>query len=416
LAIIFAAWINLEANQSAQQVSHSVHVTAAAELVLGDLRDAETGQRGFLLTDKENYLQPYGEALGAIATDSASLQALVAGDTRQSALVQQVAGLEKARLDLLAQAITAQRAGNHQGALDIILSDTGKHVMDQIRALIASIKDNETTLLATRADAEMTARIVSSIAVLLALAGLIYLGWRQIVTGGAQNISLRDANLELERLVEERTEVIKQERQRIETLLHDVNHRIGNNLGLVSAILQTQRRRSSDATVKQALASAQDRVQAIALAHRRLNLDLTADTVAAKPYLESLVGEIAEAVSGRGIAFDLDVADLELPGRDAVYYVIIVNELLTNAVKHAFPDDSTGRVAVRLKAGEGNTLVLVLEDDGVGRPDTDENATGLGGTIVDSAVQTLNATMTTTHRDANAVRRGVRTTIIAPRA
>jgi two-component sensor histidine kinase len=187
---------------------------------------------------------------------------------------------------------------------------------------------------------------------------------------------------ELEAEVAARTEALNREKMRVEALLADVNHRVGNDLAAVSVLLATQARRSGLAEVKAALAEAQDRVRMIAEAQRRLRLDVGTDTVRAGHVLGPAIDMLAERLAPGGIEVESEIADVPMPGRDALSLVIIVNELVTNAAKHAFPDGFSGpkRVLVSL-AEAGGGLELAVADSGVGYRG---GAKGMGTNVVAS--------------------------------
>jgi two-component sensor histidine kinase len=228
-------------------------------------------------------------------------------------------------------------------------------------------------------------------------------------------LSLREDNVALESRVAERTRELENERMRIEALLNDVNHRVGNNLVMVSALLNVQSRQSKEPVVKEALSQAQSRVQAIAAGQRRLRLDLDTDEIDVRQYMEDLLGEIGKNIETRPITLHLDVGTARLPGRDAVSYVVIVNELVMNAVKHAFPGDTAGNISVRLlpSAEPGMTSMLVVEDDGGGMP-ADLASDGLGRTIIDSLVRSMRASMRVGPVAADTARPGTRISIHFP--
>jgi two-component sensor histidine kinase len=187
---------------------------------------------------------------------------------------------------------------------------------------------------------------------------------------------------ELEAEVAARTEALNREKMRVEALLADVNHRVGNDLAAVSVLLATQARRSGLAEVKAALAEAQDRVRMIAEAQRRLRLDVGTDTVRAGHVLGPAIDMLAERLAPGGIEVESEIADVPMPGRDALSLVIIVNELVTNAAKHAFPDGFSGPKRVLVSLAEvGGGLELAVADSGVGYRG---GAKGMGTNVVAS--------------------------------
>ncbi|MEI2616628.1 MAG: sensor histidine kinase [Thermomicrobiales bacterium] len=154
--------------------------------------------------------------------------------------------------------------------------------------------------------------------------------------------------------VEEARERAERERARLETLLQDTNHRIGNSLATVSSLLGLQLARSQSEEVRNALEAAQGRVQAIASGHRRLRLGADLETTNAAEFLDAVVGDLARIGAGRATASHSisDFEPLVIPARDATTLGIVVSELVTNAIKHAFADGRAGRIWIRLDRGD----------------------------------------------------------------
>jgi two-component sensor histidine kinase len=134
--------------------------------------------------------------------------------------------------------------------------------------------------------------------------------------------------------------------------------------------------------------------------------------------MEDLLAEIGKSAEDRPIKIDLDMESIRLPGRDAVSFVVIVNELVTNAIKHAFPDGMAGRIVIRFAPTdhEGEpALALSIEDDGVGMP-AEVASKGLGQTVIASLLRSMRATMTSGPlHDDQAERPGTRVMIVFPK-
>jgi two-component sensor histidine kinase/CHASE3 domain sensor protein len=396
LAIIMAAWINREARVVADAVSHAIEIRERAERFLGRLRDAETGQRGYLLTGKAAYLQPFSEGSAEAGPELEVLAALVDADPEQKARIERLRAAMRTKLAELAQTITLERSGRRDEAIGIVRDGPGIAAMSQIRDAVLDIQRTENARLLSLYRSEERRRLWGSTGIVVALAGLAFAAWQQLRARQRRSAALALSNAELEQIVSDRTRQLESERLRIEALLRDVNHRVGNNLAMVSALLNVQSRQSAEPAVKTALMQAQARIQAIAAGQRRLRLDIDTDEVEARPYMEDLLAEIGKSAEGRPIAIDLEMDAIRLPGRDAVSFVVIVNELVTNAIKHAFPDGAPGRIAVSLEPAEleGEPgLCMRIEDDGVGISQ-DNRGKGLGQTVIASLLRSMHATMT----------------------
>jgi two-component sensor histidine kinase len=174
-------------------------------------------------------------------------------------------------------------------------------------------------------------------------------------------------------------------------LLQELGHRTRNNLTLVTSVLSLQARLKANPETQQALEKAISRVQAIASAHEHFKPLSRGGNVEMRSYLEDLCTHLGDALRDiRPIAVTVDADEIQLRTEQAVALGLIANELVTNALKHAFPDDRSGRVSVSLKR-DGGAFSLVVADDGVGCPRAREERMGsrltrllaqqLGGTI-----------------------------------
>lgn len=417
VAIVLAAWINQQARRAADLVSHAIEIRERAERFLGRLRDAETGQRGYLLTRQASYLDPFTEGRAAAGPELDILAALVDRDPVQKQRVAQLRADMRIKFEELDRTITLERAGRREEALALVRDSGGIEAMDRLRDTVREIQQSENIRLRTLYRREERRRLWGSTGIVVALAGLAFAAWQQTRRRQRRSAALAVSNAELERIVGERTRELESERLRIEALLRDVNHRVGNNLAMVSALLNVQSRQSREPAVKTALAQAQSRIQAIAAGQRRLRLDIETDEIDARAYMEDLLAEIGKAAEGRPIRIELDMEPIRLPGRDAVSFVVIVNELVTNAIKHAFPDGMSGHITIRLARDETQelpTLAMTIEDDGIGLPAEVENK-GLGQTVIASLLRSMRATMTTQPLHPGAERPGTRVMVLFPK-
>jgi two-component sensor histidine kinase/CHASE3 domain sensor protein len=417
VAIVLAAWINLQAQQAAERVSRAIAVRESSERFLGHLRDAETGQRGYLLTGSASYLEPFTDGVGAVAPALERLERLVAPDPQQKARVVALREPVQRKLAELDATIGLMREGRQAAALAVIRDGQGITAMEALRSLIEQIQHSENIRLVALNRNEERRRLWASIGMVVALAGLAFAAWQQLRIRQRRSVSLSESNAALEQIVGERTQELENERLRIEALLRDVSHRVGNNLAMVSALLNVQSRQSREPAVREALQQAQSRIQAIAAGQRRLRLDLDTDEIEARPYMEDLLAEIGKAAEGRPIEIVLAMDAIRLPGRDAVSFVVIVNELVTNAIKHAFPRGMAGKIVIRFDetmTDGAPALALAVQDDGVGMP-AEIEAKGLGQTVLASLLRSMQATMTTAPLDPAGERPGTCVTLIFPK-
>lgn len=160
-------------------------------------------------------------------------------------------------------------------------------------------------------------------------------------------------------------------------LLRELGHRVKNNLFIVQSVLQIHANSLADGLGRQALNDALARVRVISEAHAFLDVHSGHRTIKMDDYLTELVSRLGDALRGlRPIAVDVWADQIEMPAERAVPVGLIVNELVTNAFKHAFPGESSGTITVKLERAGTNRLVLTVADDGQGCEDAP--ATGLG--------------------------------------
>lgn len=147
------------------------------------------------------------------------------------------------------------------------------------------------------------------------------------------------------------------------TLLRELQHRNKNDFQLIQALLLMQRRKLKDEQARRGLTHVMDRVAAISMAHDQLSAAGGAGGIELSGYLQALCGSLDQRVEG--VSIETALAGVVMPHERAVPLGLILNELVTNALKHAFPKGRTGRVRVGFEVigGEG---CLTVRDDGAG--------------------------------------------------
>ncbi|TWB16959.1 signal transduction histidine kinase [Nitrospirillum amazonense] len=191
---------------------------------------------------------------------------------------------------------------------------------------------------------------------------------------------LRHANTLLEARVADRTRHLDRALAEREMLLRDTHHRVKNNLQVVSSLLQLQA--GMNPALRPALGDALRRIHAMGILHEQLHHASDVDVVQLDRVITALTREIDNIHQGEGhaaggprrVSVVLDLMPLESDLTASVPVTLVLNEVLSNAFKHAYPGDGTGTLAVTLRR-EGAEGMLTVADDGVGMPDT---ATGSG--------------------------------------
>jgi PAS domain S-box-containing protein len=139
--VSYQSTLNVEA--AAALRAHSDQVRFGIQALLSQLQDAETGQRGFIITGDETYLAPYNTAVTAVQNQAASLRALTANDPAQQQQLDALDPLIAAQLTALQQTIDLRRAQGFQAAQALVLTDTGQQTMDQIRRVLGNMLAEE---------------------------------------------------------------------------------------------------------------------------------------------------------------------------------------------------------------------------------------------------------------------------------
>lgn len=178
-----------------------------------------------------------------------------------------------------------------------------------------------------------------------------------------------------------------------EVLLREVNHRVGNSLQIIASLLHLQAASSGDEDIKAALTNAMGRVAAVAQVHRRLYTSDDFKNVMLDQYLASLLEDLRRSAEGNRLTqLTLKAEPIEIEPDRAVAVGMIVNEIVMNAVKYAYPDGS-GPIDVELTMPELDALRLTITDKGVGFRATqpNHNSTGLGQRIVTAMASKIDA-------------------------
>jgi PAS domain S-box-containing protein len=154
-----------------------------------------------------------------------------------------------------------------------------------------------------------------------------------------------------------------------EVLLQEVHHRVKNNLQIVSSLINMQMRQLKDPTSRSALLECKSRIETIALIHENLYRSRNYANVQFSAYIKELISNIfhATGVSLENIEFTINIEDTPLSVDKAIPCGLILNELITNAVKHAFPE-GRGVLRVELKKLNEKDILLAVSDNGVGLP------------------------------------------------
>ena len=182
--------------------------------------------------------------------------------------------------------------------------------------------------------------------------------------------------------------------QEKEVLLKEIHHRVKNNLQVISSLLDLQSAYIEDAAMQAMLQDSRSRVRSMALVHEQLYGSLDLARIDLQGYLQDLVGYLRRAYNQQvgGVQLRVEVEEsLLLDVETAVPLGLIVNELVSNALKHAFPDGRSGEVRIQVWLPEKEQACLIVQDDGIGFPQEIDihRSPSLGLTIITTLVEQL---------------------------
>jgi two-component system CheB/CheR fusion protein len=171
--------------------------------------------------------------------------------------------------------------------------------------------------------------------------------------------------------ITERTRMMEQlgkANTRLETLLHEMNHRVKNNLNIIQTLLKLQAREVDDEVSKGHFNDTHARVQSISLIHEMLYHSSDLSNINFYEYISKLLKSIAQCYSDFRIEIKLDVPIINLDLGKMLPIGLIVTELVTNSYKYAFPENRTGKIIVQLTSMDDNNLIITVKDNGIGIP------------------------------------------------
>jgi len=170
-----------------------------------------------------------------------------------------------------------------------------------------------------------------------------------------------------------------------ETLIKEVHHRVKNNMMVISSLLSLQQSKTDNEETKGALQVSQNRVQAMSQIHETLYHSDNLSAIDMEDYLTNLATTVLHSYSiNKNVKLRIDAAKTMVNVKQASSIGLIINELVSNSLKYAFPDERKGEIYLKLKSREENEIEMVVSDNGVGMPeDLDlENTDSLGLKLV----------------------------------
>ena len=275
---------------------------------------------------------------------------------------------------------------NHDNALfylrknvrikDSIEQNDSKTRIQQLKVLVGEEIDNNRIILKEQREAydqqknemnklgaENDVVLISLVFVLLLFAGLVYAYLRSIKN---------------QRLIAAQKHIIESALTEKDSLLKEIHHRVKNNLQMVSSLLSLQTKNTKSRAAIEALEEGKSRVKAMALIHQKLYQNEDLSVIEMQGYIESLINSVQSVFKkgGHNINISIDAEGVELDIDRAIPFGLILNELVSNSFKYAFPnDDESGKIYIHLRKNGEEEGFFEYTDNGIGLPDdTEERA------------------------------------------
>ncbi len=193
-----------------------------------------------------------------------------------------------------------------------------------------------------------------------------------------------------------KTKLLKKQHDEKSFLLKEIHHRVKNNLEVVSSLLALQSNQLQDDAAKNAMQDSQNRVHSMSMIHQRLYQGKNLASIEMKDYCFNLTAHVLDSFGAEEqINVKCNMKPIELDVDTAVPIGLIINELLTNILKYAFPDNKKGTITITLEKKDRNTLLLQVADNGVGIQEGVIRGTGFGTQLISLLTQQLNGKMKT---------------------
>jgi len=202
------------------------------------------------------------------------------------------------------------------------------------------------------------------------------------IRGQKEELAIK--NMELAKKNEEKTDMLK-----------EIHHRVKNNLQVVRSLLKLQSRSIEDQKVVAMFEEAQNRVLSMALLHEKMYRSNDLKHIDVQEHITLLVEDLVKTYAvGKTIKLDINIEEADIGMRTLVPLGLIINEIITNALKYAFKDRANGKIIVLLKQLDVKKYELIIGDDGVGvSEEQQKESTGIGTKLIQSFTRQLNGTL-----------------------
>ncbi|SDM45540.1 PAS domain S-box-containing protein [Methylobacterium phyllostachyos] len=205
-------------------------------------------------------------------------------------------------------------------------------------------------------------------------------------------VTLRGTNDELERLVDARTQALTAALEQKTALLHEVDHRVKNNLQVISSLMLLKARRTPEGEARDALQSMAERIGALSTAHRLLYSEGDCAHFNLGEFASEFLADMNAGLDPERRRVEADVEPIAVAAAMAAPLALLIHELTANALRHAFPDEREGRVSIAARRNASG-MHLTIRDDGVGLAGASPNPAGFGRNLVEMVVRQMRGTI-----------------------
>ncbi len=409
------AYLNLKQHKNTSgELLHTREVLEKLETVSSDLKDAETGQRGYIITGEERYLNPHRNAVTQIKPELLALSKLTANHPKQQERLNALSTLVSQKLAELDQTINLRREKGFEAAQQVVLTDHGKQVMEQIRTIVQEMEKEERDRLEqsvqqAKANAKKDS-FISTTGIVLSFM-LLYFVYDSIKR---ELTARRQAELALQKLNAETGEALVRQKEINELksrIITVVSHEYRTPLTTILSSAELLEQYSDKLSEEKKIRHLQRIVKAVnhltALVEDMLDisqaeagkLEFNPSPLDVEPFCRQLVEEVHKSAGQEHSIVFLSLGDCSSCVVDEKLLRQIFTNLLSNAIKYS---PQGGTVHFKLRCQE-TTLVFQVRDEGIGIPEADQahlfkpfergsnigtiSGTGLGLAITKSLVE-----------------------------
>ncbi|MEL6063741.1 MULTISPECIES: histidine kinase dimerization/phosphoacceptor domain -containing protein [unclassified Methylobacterium] len=207
-----------------------------------------------------------------------------------------------------------------------------------------------------------------------------------------REVTMRGTNDELERLVDARTHALSAALEQKTALLHEVDHRVKNNLQVISSLMLLKARRTPEGEARDALQGMAERIGALSTAHRLLYSEGDCAHFNLGDFAAEFLADMNAGLDPERHRIEADVEPIAVAAAMAAPLALLIHELTANALRHAFPDAREGRVSIAARRTECG-MHLTIQDDGIGLGAAPPNPAGFGRNLVEMVVRQMRGTI-----------------------